>query len=522
MNKTIIGAVLIIVIVTIGAVGVKLLLPVFEEVQQKATTDATKTKGKIRIAVDNWIGYFILCSPELKSVMRKAGYIVVCEDDNANYALRMERLEDGDIDFAVATVDSFILNGASRNFPGAIVMVIDESKGGDAILARKDRVSSLDALKGMTEVKVAFTPDSPSHHLAKAAADHFNVPELLPSGKMRIETEGSEKAREKLLSGQADVAVCWEPDVSRALANDGIIKILGTEDTERLIVDILIAGRKILQKDPEVVTLLMNHYFRILKKYRDNPDLLLNHLESHSGLSKEAVKSMLNGVRWANFSENCENWFGIAPPGSYADEGLVDTIGATAKILENAGDFASDPIPDSDPYRLTNSSFLEEMFAKGISGFTVPGAGSKAAGAINSLEARFSFLDKDGWDALKAVGTLKVEPIVFQHGATDLDLLGKNVVDQAVERLQHYPNFRVVINGHTGTRGDKQENLRLSEERADAVVRYLEVVYNVDPNRLRAVGHGGTRPLPRRSGEAKRAWMYRMPRVELMLVREDY
>ena len=303
MNKTIIGAVLIIVIVTIGAVGVKLLLPVFEEVQQKATTDATKTKGKIRIAVDNWIGYFILCSPELKSAMRKAGYIVVCEDDNANYALRMERLEDGDIDFAVATVDSFILNGASRNFPGAIVMVIDESKGGDAILARKDRVSSLDALKGMTNVKVAFTPDSPSHHLAKAAADHFNVPELLPSGKMRIETEGSEKAREKLLSGQADVAVCWEPDVSRALANDGIIKILGTEDTEHLIVDILIAGRKILQKDPEVVTLLMNHYFRILKKYRDNPDLLLNHLESHSGLPKETVKSMLNGVRWANFSD---------------------------------------------------------------------------------------------------------------------------------------------------------------------------------------------------------------------------
>ncbi|MGD9009134.1 MAG: hypothetical protein PVG41_14495, partial [Desulfobacteraceae bacterium] len=256
MNRTVVGAVLIVIIVVLGALGFKFFLPYFEKSQQRATTDASKTKGKIVVALDNWVGYFVLRSPEMENALRRAGYILICEDDQADYGRRMERLKAGEIDFAVATVDSFLLNGAARNYPGAIIMVIDESKGGDAILARKEKVPGLDALKGRNDIRVAFTPNSPSHHLAKAAADHFSVPQLIPHGKLLIETDGSQKAMEKLLAGQTDVAICWEPDVSRALADKGIVKLLGTEDTERLIVDILVAGRKTLQKKPEVVQLV--------------------------------------------------------------------------------------------------------------------------------------------------------------------------------------------------------------------------------------------------------------------------
>ncbi len=522
MNRTIVGALLIIVIVVIGAVGIKLILPYFEESQQRATTDATKTKGKIVIALDNWVGYFILRSPEMESAMRRSGYVLVCEDDQADYGQRMKRLQKGDIDFAVATVDSYILNAADLHYPGAIVMVIDESKGGDAILARKDRVAGLDDLKGKTDIRVAFTPDSPSHHLAKAAAEHFSVPELLPAGKMRVETNGSEKAMEKLLAGQTDVAICWEPDVSKALANPDIVKLLGTEDTERLIVDILVAGRKILQKDPQVVQLLANNYFRTLKKYKDSEDLLIQDVKKETKLAKTAVTSMLKGVHWVNFSENCEKWFGIAAPGQFADEGLIDTITASATILEGAGDFSRSPIPEDDPYRLTNSSFLEAIFSKGLAGsFSTPGS-SAAAGAINSLEAAFAPLNDAQWAALKEVGTLKVDPIVFQQGATELDLIAKKVIDQAVERLKHYPNFRIVIQGHTDVRGDRRQNKTLSRDRAGAVARYLQVVYQVDANRMRVVGFGSDNPLPQNPGESRRAWMYRLPRVEMVLVREDF
>ncbi len=522
MNRTIVGALLIVVITVIGAFGVKLMLPLFEDFRQKETTDADKTKGKIRVALDNWVGYFVLNSPEMKEAMRRSGYVLVCEDDDADYAARMKRLKNGEIDFAVATVDSFILNAADLNYPGAIVMVIDESKGGDAILAVKSKVAGLDGIKGRSDIRVAFTPNSPSHHLLKAAAEHFSAPELLPSSSLRIETEGSQKAMEKLLSGQADVAVCWEPDVSRALSDDNIVKILGTEDTERLIVDILVAGRKTIAKNPETISVLLGNYFRVLKKYRSDPDLLKKHVEKHTGLSEEKVESMLKGVHWVNFNENCENWFGVSAPGRYANEGLADAILAAAKILQGAGDFSKSPVPGDDPYRLTNSNFLEEIFSKGAAGFPTPTETPLTAGSVGSLEARFSSLSEEQWNALKEVGTLKIDPIVFQQGASELDLIAKKVIDQAVERLKHYPNFRVVIKGHTDSRGDSDENMRLSSERADSAARYLQVAYNVDPNRLRVVGLGGTQPLAMRPGESRRAWMYRLPRVELVLAREDF
>ncbi|WP_321493444.1 phosphate ABC transporter substrate-binding/OmpA family protein [uncultured Desulfobacter sp.] len=521
MNRKIIGALLLFIISLAAIFLIWFFLPVFTEKFQKTTSDATKTKGKIHIAMDNWIGYFPLRSPEMIALMRRSGWILVCEDDNADYAARMERLKNGDIDFAVATVDSFILNAYNLNFPGVIIGVIDESKGGDAILANKSKVESLVDLKGKTGIHVAFTPSSPSHHLAKAAADHFNVSELLPQGKLRIETDGSQAAREKLTSGKADIAILWEPDVSKALRHDGIVKLLGTEDTERLIVDILVVSRSFAKKNPDVVLHVMNNYFRALKTYKESPDLLKKHVKAETGLLDDEIESMLKGVTWVNFNENCEKWFGIAAPGTFADEGLVSTISSTAKILQHAKDFNELPIPDDDPYRLTNSSYLETLFQKGISGFTSPGAGSRPV-EIDSLEAKFSALSAREWDQLKEVGTLKVDPIVFQQGADTLSLLSKQVIDQAVERLRHYPNFRVNIVGHTGTRGDRDENIKLSLNRARAVQRYLTLVYSIDKNRLRVTGMGGDAPLPQLAGESKRSYEYRLPRVELVLMREDF
>ncbi len=498
-------------------------LPIYRDMRQKTSSDAIRTKGKIRIALDNWIGYSILRSPEMKQQMRLAGWMLVCEDDKANYRLRTERLRDGEIDFAVATVDSYILNGAAVGFPGVIIMVIDESKGGDAILARGDAVQSLDALKGRTDLRVAFTPNSPSEYLAKAAAYHFDVPELVPPpGDNRIETQGSEDALKKLLAGRCDLAALWEPDVSRALSSPGISKIIGTEDTEKLIVDVLLVNRKFSKQHPDVVEALLLAYFRSLKKYRSTPALLREYVRAETGLSEDAIGPMLKGVQWVNLTENCEKWFGITAPGGSADQGLIRTIDSTVNVLMNAGDFTNNPLPDQDPFRLTYSAYLENLFVKAATGFT------KAAPAVRhgqlpaSSPARFPPLDEAGWERLREVGTLKLDPVTFQHGSSELDLLGKEVIDKAAKLLDHYPHFRLLVKGHTGTRGDPAENQRLSRERADSIVRYLEITHNADRNRMRALGLGANQPLARKSGESFRTWQYRLPRVELVLVREEF
>lgn len=521
MKKRITGVLLLVILGGLLLLGGKWLLPLFQERQQQATSDAADTKGEIRVALDNWIGYYPLRSREMTRRMRRAGWLLKCEDDQADYAGRMARLAEGNIDFAVVTVDSYLLNGARHGYPGTIVMVIDESKGGDAIVAVKKRVANLDAIRNTSDLRVAFTPDSPSHHLLKAAADHFNLPALLPVQKrLRIETRGSEEALKKLLAGTTDIGVLWEPDVSTALEKPEMIKLLGTEDTEKLIVDILVVNRKFMQKKPEIVALFLDTYFDVLKRFRDKPESLEEELVDEEGLNRKAARSMLGGVHWVSLTENCEKWFGIAGPGGTADEAITSTIDSTVDILINAGDFQESPVPDHDSYRLIKRSFLEDLFIKGVSGFTKAGPVNRSA-AADSLQVPFSSLDVDGWGRLQEVGTLKIEPIIFRHGSVELDLFAQQKIDSAVARLRHYPHFRVLIKGHTGTRGDRRANVSLSQSRADSVAMYLRQKYKINLNRLRAVGYGGEKPLSRRSGESDRAYEQRLLRVELALVREE-
>ena len=68
--------------------GLQVLLALFEARAQIDTTDARGTKGRIAIGVDNWVGYFPLCSDEMRKRMRTAGYVLQCEDDKADYPKR--------------------------------------------------------------------------------------------------------------------------------------------------------------------------------------------------------------------------------------------------------------------------------------------------------------------------------------------------------------------------------------------------------------------------------------------------
>lgn len=513
-----IGSLLLIALMVSGALVWKHVRPRIEDRHQRATSDAAKTRGRIIVAMDNWIGYWPLRSSEMKRQMRQAGWVFETTDDHADYAERMKLLSQGKYQLIVATVDSFVLNASPFDYPGTIIAALDESKGGDAILARADRAASIDALRNRHDIKVAFTPDSPSHHLLKAASDHFNVPEILPpdGDKRRIGTKGSDEAINKLLAGTTDVAVGWEPDVSRALAQKGIAKLLGSEDTEKLIVDILIANRDFARVSPEAAEQFAAIYFGVLKYYRDNPDQLLSEVKTETGLSADAVKTMLKGVRWITLTENCEKWFGISAPGTRGENGMIDAIESTVRILVNSGDFKANPLPDRDAGRIIYSTFLEHLYSSGIK----PDPGSRSV-IRDSMETKFSPLDESGWERLREVGMLKVRPIIFQHGSAELDFAAKEVIDEAVGNLRHYPYFRILIKGHTAPVGDPEQNRILSEERAESVARYLQVVNNMDPGRLHVRGDGGSHPLPMLPGESKRAWEYRMPRVELVLMRED-
>jgi outer membrane protein OmpA-like peptidoglycan-associated protein len=208
----------------------------------------------------------------------------------------------------------------------------------------------------------------------------------------------------------------------------------------------------------------------------------------------------------------------VATSGGTSLEDLSDAIQSTVQILKDSRDFEKNPLPDGDPYRIINSKFIQELHAGMVnSQFGVEKASEPIVG---SLEKKFRKLNDAEWDVLREIGTLKIRPITFQSGTAGLGSEDKKELDLAIEALKHYPNYRVVIRGHTGTRGDKQENKRLSQQRADAVKNYIEATYHIDANRIRAKGMGSDSPLSKRSDESERAYQYRLPRVEMYLVSE--
>ncbi|NVJ58992.1 MAG: OmpA family protein [Gammaproteobacteria bacterium] len=514
MPRTVKIAAIILLLSFLGMLGYKYLVPALQERETRQTSDAVASKGTIKIGVDNFIGYYPLCSKELQRRMRQKGYRVECIDDGADYQKRYEALADRKIDLAVGTIDSYVLNGKDENYPGAIIAVLDESKGVDAIMAWEDKVSSIDQLKDIENLKIAFTPDSPSHQLLKAISVHFDISRLKNRNDWAVEANGSEDARNRLKNKEVDVAVLWEPDVSRVSNIPGIKKILGTEATKRLIVDILIAERKFIKNNEEAISTLLKEYYKTLQHYQRNQSAFIDDVESEIGVDAQSVQQMLSGIEWMSLQDNYLEWYGLEAIDGIRNEGVIDSIESTVSILQDFGSVKSSPLPNRDPYTITNSSFVSRLYSSIINS---SGFGSKAS--VENIQ--FESLTQNQWANLREIGTLKVRPIVFSSGSDELTLEGKKEIDIAVESLKHYPAYRLKIKGHTSTRGDDKQNMILSQERAESVLRYLMITHDIDENRTQALGYGGTQPLKRDAGESFRAYQYRLPRVELVLVAEE-
>jgi outer membrane protein OmpA-like peptidoglycan-associated protein len=78
------------------------------------------------------------------------------------------------------------------------------------------------------------------------------------------------------------------------------------------------------------------------------------------------------------------------------------------------------------------------------------------------------------------------------------------LLDQVVQVLKDYPKMKVRVEGHTDNVGGETFNLKLSQQRADAVRDYL-VKKGVDEDRLESMGFGLTKPIAANKTEKGRA-----------------
>ena len=106
------------------------------------------------------------------------------------------------------------------------------------------------------------------------------------------------------------------------------------------------------------------------------------------------------------------------------------------------------------------------------------------------------------------------QTVLFESGKAIIKAESFPLLDQVALQILSHKNIAMVrIEGHTDSLGPEEDNLYLSQDRADAVRRYL-VKRGVPKNKLQATGYGETRPLSSNDTAAGRT---RNRRVEFFL-----
>lgn len=90
---------------------------------------------------------------------------------------------------------------------------------------------------------------------------------------------------------------------------------------------------------------------------------------------------------------------------------------------------------------------------------------------------------------------IEFESLEFENGKADILVSMHNDLDKVANFLIDHPNLSLRISGHTDSAGKEEANLKLSQDRADAIKRYLDETFDINPDRIIAKGYGSSKPI---------------------------
>jgi outer membrane protein OmpA-like peptidoglycan-associated protein len=106
------------------------------------------------------------------------------------------------------------------------------------------------------------------------------------------------------------------------------------------------------------------------------------------------------------------------------------------------------------------------------------------------------------------VSTVTFNNILFEFGSDELraeSIPQLDEIGKALVTLCRDKNAKFLIVGHTDNIGGDDYNLKLSEQRAKAVKRYLVEGFSISPSKLKAVGYGKRKPIDNNNTEEGRS-----------------
>ena len=116
--------------------------------------------------------------------------------------------------------------------------------------------------------------------------------------------------------------------------------------------------------------------------------------------------------------------------------------------------------------------------------------------------------------SIKETGKVAVYGIYFDTGLSVLKPESKATLDEIAKLVKADPSLKLYVVGHTDNKGTYDGNMKLSMDRAVAVVNALVSQHGVSASVLKACGDGPTAPVAANSTEEGKALNRRVELVK--------
>jgi NitT/TauT family transport system substrate-binding protein len=227
----------------------------------------------IRIGYPIWIGFGPIYLAHSKGFFKAQGVDVdlqVIDDTKVGMAaLAAKRIE------AYGATPNTVLLYAKADNPFTMVMTLDDSKGGDGVVANKD-IKSIAELKGK---KVAFLEGSIAQFYLAYLLKREGLTE---KDVVPVNMGSTGDAGAAFVANRVDAAVVWEPWLSKGKSAPHGHLLIDSSKTPGLIIDTLAFRQDVVKSRPDDVKKVVRAIGQAVDYWKKNP--------------KESVEIMTKGL----------------------------------------------------------------------------------------------------------------------------------------------------------------------------------------------------------------------------------
>lgn len=284
-----------------------------------AISSVASADEKIRILCPTWPGFAPVHAARDLGYFKEEGIDVDIkfEDDRANVMAAFAR---GDIEMDMRTVGEHQGRPRDDKTPGVIIGTIDQSLGGDGVVADA-------AIKSAAELK------------GKTVAAEINIParlilqlELKKAGLTLKDVQVKDIATADTVAVFSDKTITavatYEPFMSQALKSsgrDGSKVLYSSKDTPGLITDIITARQDDLAANPEKYRKFLRGVYRAVDFSRKEPRKFAEIVAPSFNLKPEDIEEIVNGSIAYTTYEDAVAYMG-APGGTGKLHEIFDTV----------------------------------------------------------------------------------------------------------------------------------------------------------------------------------------------------